>query len=360
VNKKFKFKLISVTAILLTLLLTKSFPYTYWQCENEPLVYRQGWTNLFLDDTLGNDSDSYNLRAQWAMSEWNAVANSNWNFFYRTENHAFVQGDGHNTVSGLVASVFTGGAIGTTWNQWDSCWKWGDQQIIESDVGFSAGVNWTFDPSLDGSVPYDFKLVAMHEFGHALGLSQQSATSGDNHENSVLTLMMSSYPAGAWFGDSQWRTVHADDRLGLSFLHPGTGTSREIAIVQWENAGGGNSQRVSGCSSSFLGFGSIPAGGTANVEFTMENLGTTREEFNAGFYLSSNNIISISDRLIGTGSGFMDPGFTGTFSISVTIPADVSPGNYWLGTYLDHDNRVPEQWEFNNAVSCPGSVRIRP
>lgn len=98
-NKKKSFLTFRNLAILfilsLSLFLQKSFPYTYWQCENEPVVYRSGWTNLFLHPTLGNDSDSYNLRAQWAMSQWNNVANSNWNFFYRTEDHAVVLGDGY-------------------------------------------------------------------------------------------------------------------------------------------------------------------------------------------------------------------------------------------------------------------------
>jgi len=366
VNKKKSFLTFRNLTILFVLSLSlfflqKSFPYTYWQCENEPVVYRSGWTNLFLNDTLGNDSDSYNLRAQWAMSEWNNVSNSNWNFFYRTENHAFVLGDGYNSVSGLVPSALPGGLVGITWNQWDACLKSGDQQITESDVGFSSGVGWTVGPPpLDASGDYDFMLASMHEFGHVLGLSQQSSTSGDNHENRVLNLMMTSYPAGAWFGNTQWRTVHAEDRLGLSFLQPGSGSSREIAITQWENAGGGNSRRVQGCSGNFalFGLGTIKAGNPANIQFTMENLGTTREDLTAGFYLSTNDFISTSDRLIGTGSGWMDPGFTGTFTISVTIPADVAEGTYWLGTYLDQDNRIPEQWEFNNAVSCPRSVKI--
>jgi subtilase family serine protease len=92
---------------------------------------------------------------------------------------------------------------------------------------------------------------------------------------------------------------------------------------------------------------------------TFHNLSTSRQTFNIGFYLSSNDYISTGDRLLGSNTGaWADPGVSHTFSRTVRIPTDISPGRYWLGVMVDYDGRLSESNESNNPQEMPRSIQI--
>ena len=85
--------------------------------------------------------------------------------------------------------------------------------------------------------------------------------------------------------------------------------------------------------------------------------------FRVGYYLSSDAIINVNDRLIGTcsfASGLL-AGQSGTCAASSTIPANVTAGTYYLGAIVDDGFTVVESEEANNAsVANSGALVIAP
>jgi len=53
-----------------------------------------------------------------------------------------------------------------------------------------------------------------------------------------------------------------------------------------------------------------------------------------------------------------DPGFSGTYTKYVTIPANTAPGTYYLGFLIDPNNAVGETNEGNNIQPMPRTIRI--
>ena len=105
--------------------------------------------------------------------------------------------------------------------------------------------------------------------------------------------------------------------------------------------------------------GSAARGSTITIQFTFTNLSTSTQTFDIGFYLSSNDFISKFDRLLGTNSGaWGSPGFTGTFTRSLSIPGDVAPGQYWLGFIVDNSETIREANETNNNMEMPVPIQI--
>jgi hypothetical protein len=95
------------------------------------------------------------------------------------------------------------------------------------------------------------------------------------------------------------------------------------------------------------------------LQFTFSNQSTATKTFNIGFYLSSNNFISTTDRLLGTNYGaWGSTGFIGTFSRTLYIPTTVTPGTYYLGFLIDPSNAMAEADEGNNNQPMPRTIRI--
>jgi len=69
-------------------------------------------------------------------------------------------------------------------------------------------------------------------------------------------------------------------------------------------------------------------------------------------YLSTNNIIETTDRLLGSRLvSALGPGQSSSNSTSVTIPVNVGAGTYYLGAIADYSNLIPESDETNNALA---------
>src|SRR5262249_26748144 len=167
--------------------------------------------------------------------------------------------------------------------------------------------------------------VALHELGHVLGL---------NHEDRWMATMNSFYPDSGPVGHGKEADPLPDDRAGVRFLYPDGTIETDIAGSVFARTGSGSSGLVASPTSA-------PPRSSVTIQFTFHNLSTSSQTFNIGFYLSTNNFISKTDRLLGTNTGASAPsGATGTFTRTLTIPSDVAPGNYWLGFLLDYDERL--------------------
>lgn len=95
--------------------------------------------------------------------------------------------------------------------------------------------------------------------------------------------------------------------------------------------------------------------------------GTASGPFQNGFYLSTDPVITSADRLLGNNSNSgLNPGQSWNWSgPTLTIPADVAPGTYYVGILTDRTNSVSERNENNNYVSraikvigCP-DIRVQ-
>ena len=97
------------------------------------------------------------------------------------------------------------------------------------------------------------------------------------------------------------------------------------------------------------------------LTFTMElkNLGTVEAKgFNVGFYLSPDRSITADDIYIGYGVVDLKPGESRSGPVPCKIPADLTPGLYYIGVIADPQEKVPESDETNNAKATEDPVRI--
>ncbi len=116
-----------------------------------------------------------------------------------TSRHAGEQ-DGVNVVDrGTLSEDGCEGAIACTWTWWN------DSTYLETDTRFSSEVDW----SNSGKTGYDYRGVATHEFGHAIGLA-------DLHDSPNLTM---TFATGA--RNTAQRTLGRGDVLGLRSLYGG-------------------------------------------------------------------------------------------------------------------------------------------
>jgi hypothetical protein len=104
-----------------------------------------------------------------------------------------------------------------------------------------------------------------------------------------------------------------------------------------------------------VAFPNVKVGDTVTLSgWTVKNQGTAPSgPFKNGFYLASNQALT-SDRvyLQGNSNLSLAPGEQYSWgSSSLFIPANLTPGIYYIGVLVDRDNEVSESNESNNYVS---------
>lgn len=291
-----------------------------------------------------NLGSAWNGAAEDALYQWSAVPASSFQFYYNNENHdhcdrgtlcigtdgnAVEWDDFSNGICGDSASD----ALAITRTNWSTSY-------CNADVLFNSHYSWTTSArDYTTTPPYNLNSVAIHEFGHALGL---------NHEDRWLATMNSIYHANA-------HKIHADDKGGLRHIYGSGGSYIDIALTNWKKQNTSSSIPAALVSSP----SHVNTGETISMEWTQENHGTSAVNFDIGFYLSANSTISTSDRLLATNSGASQSReSSSTFSRNVTIPLDIREGTYWLGVYLDYNRRLAEDNEGNNSLAHPRSLFI--
>lgn len=86
------------------------------------------------------------------------------------------------------------------------------------------------------------------------------------------------------------------------------------------------------------------------VRDTVASIGGGTGGFRIGYYLSTDATITTSDTFLGfrTVQG-LAPGSASTADTSVTVPADLAPGTYYVGAIADYQGGIAEASEANNA-----------
>ena len=96
----------------------------------------------------------------------------------------------------------------------------------------------------------------------------------------------------------------------------------------------------------------LSAGSAFEVDYEVDDLqfaSFPAASYDLGFYLSDDNVIDpASDLLLTTVSGLTSASHSGT--ISAALPADIAPGNYFVGLYVDNGFTLREYDESNNML----------
>jgi CARDB protein/matrixin len=316
--------------------------YGWDTCDGNKVVWNRGWTNMWVSTTSMPPDSVWDARLQNAMWHWNNVKRSGFTFYVGRDT------DGTHQDGNGVTEVFFEGGLGANTlavTRFRSHCRQGDYGIDETDVAFNTDQSWSVSPLdyADLDAPYSFEATALHEFGHVLGL---------NHEDRWLATLNSFYPDSGPVGHGKEWDPLSDDREGARFLYPDGTAETDIAGSVFKRTIAGESGLVASPAA-------VARGSSATIELTVHNLGTGTQSFNIGFYLSTNDIISTADRLLGTNTGaWLTAGASITGSRTLTIPSDVTPGRYWLGTIVDHDEQVGEAHEGNNSMEMPRPVQV--
>lgn len=340
----------ATAAVGLLVMLTSSAAQAYsWStCDGNRLRWNSQWTNLYISTTSFPPSSTWDARLQNAMWHWNNVKGSRFVYYYgRDTDGSHRAGNGRNEIH--LDDSLAWSTLGVTRTRYHCYWLFGwHYGIDETDVGFNNNRTWNLGSldyvnDLSPSDVRSFESVALHELGHALGL---------DHENRWMATMNAFYPNSGPLGtDREWDPL-ADDRGGVRYLYPTTTSETDIAGSVFQRTGSGSSGLVSSPLSA-------ARGADVTIGFTFTNLSTQQVNFNIGFYLSTNDYISPSDRLLGTNTGaWANPGATGTFSRTLRIPSDVAPGTYWVGFLVDSGGSLAEANESNNRMAMPRVIVV--
>lgn len=177
-------------------------------------------------------------------------------------------------------------------------------------------------------------------------------------DNRIGTRYLPSLAAGASSTADTTITLPGNAGHGTYYLGAIADYSNQVQESdETNNALAGNQITVTGpdlAMTAVSGPASGQAGGTITVSNTViaDADGGTPPNFHVGFYLSSDAVITTSDRYIGnryvTG---LAPGASSAADTVITIPATVPGATYYIGAIADFGNAAPESDETNNSLA---------
>ena len=110
-----------------------------------------------------------------------------------------------------------------------------------------------------------------------------------------------------------------------------------------------------------------PATGSPGMPITVSNTGSAAAtggnagSFSVGIYLSTDDVITTADTLIGYRIvSSLSAGASSWANTGITIPTTVAPGDYYLGVIADYNNTVKESDETNNSLAGNQISIVRP
>ena len=248
-----------------------------------------------------------------------------------------------------------------------SCWS---DTIQEADVVFDADVAWSTSKTQASKSAYGgsrrpWGTTAIHEMGHALGLA---------HEDDTYNVMgVDKNHIHAMNGVVRWYAGE-DAGNGEVHLYGKTNTTRknDLGVTHWKHSGSHKGYsthtecRIYKLDDSpvtrvdFNGWKryNVQNGNIYKVQFTYENNGYyDQKAVDIAYYISTDDCITIVDRLIGLATFDMNRNKAFTLAIHLRIPEDLTVGQtYYIGVIVDYQNTLLEFDHGNNATWIP--IRI--
>lgn len=331
--------------------------YNYITCSGNPMDFGSGYMTFNYANNLSTLQKS---RISTAFSRLTAFADSNIN----TVDNGDSSFSGNNGQNEIYINTNVGTADCSYWFNTTTC------VVSEADIRFGDETWVTGDDSQHApftslATGRSITGAAVHEGGHCVGLA---------HSNDLYNIMGEEWDHVTRNGVNTWYGPGEDASDGLIDLHgksssnayPDVGAS----IFRYDGPDGAYSEHRfgvirNGSGSTLPVVGSfegqpvyeIVAGETVDLELTFENNGWNNTETpNTGYYLSTNSFISGGDTLLRTGNLTLGRNAPYETDVSVTIPLDTAPGNYFLGVIVDHDNQIIEYTNSNNVAYYPVSI----
>lgn len=220
--------------------------------------------------------------------------------------------------------------------------RWSGSTMNDCDVWFNSRPDYSWaagieDPCVYRSYwPVDFRNVARHETGHAIGFRHEDDTLANMNTNSQ-------HGSGVQHLGGSGVLPHADDKQAVRALYPGTGTVRNVMATNWREPASNSARQETEET------GTWSAGSTRTLEFWLANQSNVTipgmsTGIRTGVYLSTNDIISTFDTRIyeTTYGGDWGAGAAGRYTPTVRVPATMPSGSYYIGVFFDNNASVSE------------------
>ena len=284
------------------------------------------WSNDNGHYNLSSSNSTFDIAFIEAMNKWNGQSN----FSFSSSASGYRDPCGSNP-DNTNSHRFSTNNCGDGWNSSTLAvtisWFSGSN-LIDTDIIFNSGnFSWSvYDGSLGSSI--DFRRVAVHELGHALGLGHSSDGAAIMQPTVTNTII----------------SPQADDINGMRAIYGGSG------------GGFGNDFFVQNSS---LSESSVLPGNTTVAQTEQHYTGSSSTTLLpiVGYYLSSNTSLGSSDTLLGTDSSTLSISDTeDDESATITIPSSTAPGAYYILFVADHDDQLIENNENNNIQAVAITV----
>ncbi|MBA4053276.1 MAG: hypothetical protein C0490_01050 [Marivirga sp.] len=345
-NPLFKYAAMAGALILL-------MPYSiieagrFRQCNGDPVIL-EGDPNTRISTISFPSGSTVRQDLDNVLDRWNSLQGMWLEFDPRTTfsgTYAFDKGRNEIALQNISS-------LGLTTTQFDACFWWFEtQHIQEFDIEINPNTTWQFGvpPENTNDGNNSFRYTAVHELGHALGLL-------DNNNSAIASVMKQSLKGECWCSSSQSTRVHplSDDTFSSRFLYPHSNTHRDIAACSFEVLSS-NQNVIETMANTTI---TVRRGATFSVRSSFGNYGNRDENFDIIYVLSTNAIISTSDRIVASGTGSAPSGAWHTFTWDAQVPSNLAPGTYSLGLIIDPNNTIPEKIESNNMVLLRTTVRV--
>lgn len=366
---------------LVTLLVAVTLPastYVYWTCDGQTLRWKIDPVRIHPSSLSFPVSHPYTNALGTAISSWN-LNPSTLSFLLMLPGVSGVNFDnGRNETWFSDDAALVEGARAVTFPYFDCS----SGAIVEADVVFNVTDNWTsstykYGLMLYGGAHVPFDGVAIHEFGHVLGLDHEDrvynimlgwahthtngnaapAYPGEDASNGAVFLYGLDSPSRQDVAVSHWKIIQLPDygTIGMFrtvvFDHEPQSWNEFVETVD-----GFVAWRDLESEPRFM----VHNGQRIWPEFTFENNGADlQQNVTADYYLSADDGITTADRLFASRSLTLGRDIPFTRALPVTLPNDLPEGSdHTLGVLLDRLDNIAEPMNELNATYL--HIRIMP